>query len=118
MKKFSAEWDNPLLKQVQTQFEEAAKRLSLDENIFYRLRVPKRALIVSVPFRREDGRVQVVPGYRVQHNDALGPCKGGIRYHTNVTLGEVTALAMLMSWKCAIVGLPLGGAKGGVQIDP
>lgn len=118
MKKISAEWDNPLLKQVQTQFEKAASLLSLDENIFYRLRIPKRALIVSVPFRHDDGRVQVVPGYRVQHNDAMGPCKGGIRYHPNVSLGEVTALAMLMSWKCAVVGLPLGGAKGGVQIDP
>lgn len=118
MKKFSAEWDNPLFKQVQTQFEKAADLLALDENIFHRLRVPKRALIVSVPFRHEDGRVHVVPGYRVQHNDALGPCKGGIRYHPNVSLGEVAALAMLMSWKCAIVGLPLGGAKGGVQIDP
>jgi len=118
MKKISAEWDNPLLKQVQTQFEKAASLLALDDNIFYRLRIPKRALIVSVPFRHDDGRVEVVPGYRVQHNDALGPCKGGIRYHPNVSLGEVTALAMLMSWKCALVGLPLGGAKGGVQIDP
>lgn len=118
MKKVSAEWDNPLLKQVQTQFEKAAELLSLDENIFYRLRIPRRALIVSVPFRHDDGRVEVLAGYRVQHNDALGPCKGGIRYHPNVTLGEVTALAMLMSWKCALVGLPLGGAKGGVQIDP
>jgi glutamate dehydrogenase (NAD(P)+) len=118
MKKLSAEWDNPLFKQVQAQFEEAAQNLSLDPNLFYRLRVPDRALIVSVPFRRDDGRVQVVPGYRVQHNDVLGPCKGGIRYHPNVDLGEVAALAMLMTWKCALVGLPLGGAKGGIQIDP
>ncbi len=118
MKKISAEWDNPLFKQVQTQFEEAAALLSLDDNIFYRLRIPDKVLIVAVPFRRDDGRVQVVPGYRVQHNDVLGPCKGGIRYHQNVNLGEVSALAMLMTWKCALVGLPLGGAKGGVQIDP
>src|SRR4030095_10642570 len=118
MKKLSAEWDNPLFKQVQAQFEEAAGHLSLDTNLFYRLRVPDRALIVSVPFRRDNGQVQVVPGYRVQHNDVLGPCKGGIRYHPNVDLGEVSALAMLMTWKCALVGLPLGGAKGGVQIDP
>ncbi|MFO1518954.1 MAG: Glu/Leu/Phe/Val dehydrogenase [bacterium] len=118
MKRLSAEWDNPLFKQVQAQFEEAAEKLSLDNNIFHRLRVPDRALIVSVPFRRDDGRVQVVPGYRVQHNDVLGPCKGGIRFHPNVNLGEVTALAMLMTWKCALVGLPLGGAKGGIQIDP
>src|SRR5215471_495828 len=118
MKKLSAEWDNPLFKQVQVQFEEAAQKLSLDSNIFYRLRVPDRALMVSVPFRRDDGRVQVVPGYRVHHNDVLGPCKGGIRYHQEVNLGEVAALSMLMTWKCALVGLPLGGAKGGVQIDP
>src|SRR5262245_37029917 len=118
MKKLSAEWDNPLFKQVQAQFEEAAANLGLDSNLFYRLRVPDRALIVSVPFRRDNGQVQVVPGYRVQHNDILGPCKGGIRYNPGVDLGEVAALAMLMTWKCALVGLPLGGAKGGIQIDP
>ncbi|HCU24284.1 MAG TPA: glutamate dehydrogenase, partial [Deltaproteobacteria bacterium] len=118
MKKSSAEWDNPLFIQVQTQFEAAAKKLCLDENIFQRLRVPDKALIVSVPFRNDDGAIRVVPGYRVQHNDTLGPHKGGIRYHPLVTLGEVAALAMLMTWKCAIVNLPLGGAKGGVQIDP
>ncbi len=118
MKKLTAEWDNPLFKQVQEQFEMAALRLKLDENIFYRLRVPDKALLVSVPFRNDDGSIRVVPGYRVQHNDALGPYKGGVRYHPNVNLGEVAALAMLMTWKCAIVGLPLGGAKGGIQIDP
>ncbi|MCB1215499.1 MAG: Glu/Leu/Phe/Val dehydrogenase, partial [Deltaproteobacteria bacterium] len=67
---------------------------------------------------KEDGSIQVVPGYRVHHNDVFGPYKGGIRYHPNVSLGEVAALAMLMTWKCALVGLPLGGAKGGVQVDP
>jgi glutamate dehydrogenase (NAD(P)+) len=118
MKKLTAEWDNPLFKQVQEQFESAAKKLSLDENIFYRLRVPDKALMVSVPFRNDDGSIRVVPGYRVQHNDVLGPYKGGVRYHPNVNLGEVAALAMLMTWKCALVNLPLGGAKGGIQIDP
>ncbi len=118
MKNCSAEWDHPFLQQVQTQFESAAKQLSLDHNVFQRLRTLDRALIVSVPFRMDDGTVRVVPGYRVQHNDVLGPCKGGIRYDPNVTLGEVSGLAMLMTWKCALVGLPLGGAKGGAQVDP
>lgn len=118
MKKLTAEWDNPLFMQVQAQFEEAAAKLSLDTNILYRLRVPDKALIVSVPFRNDDGSIRVVPGYRVQHNDTMGPYKGGIRYHPMVNLGEVAALAMLMTWKCALVNLPLGGAKGGVQIDP
>jgi glutamate dehydrogenase (NAD(P)+) len=118
VKKLQAEWDNPLFTQVQQQFEEAAARLGLDQNILYRLRVPDKALIVSVPFRNDDGSIRVVPGYRVQHNDVLGPFKGGIRYHPNVNLGEVAALAMLMTWKCALVNLPLGGAKGGVQVDP
>ncbi len=118
MKKLTAEWDNPLFTQVQTQFEAAAQKLSLDDNIFYRLRVPDKALMVSVPFRNDDGSIRVVPGYRVQHNDTLGPYKGGLRYHPNVNLGEVSALAMLMTWKCALVNLPLGGAKGGIQIDP
>jgi glutamate dehydrogenase (NAD(P)+) len=118
VKKLQAEWDNPLFTQVQRRFEEAAQRLNLDQNIFYRLRVPDKALIVSVPFRNDNGTVRVVPGYRVQHNDVLGPFKGGIRYHPDVNLGEVAALAMLMTWKCSLVNLPLGGAKGGVQIDP
>jgi len=118
MKKLTAEWDNPLFMQVQAQFEEAAAKLSLDTNILYRLRVPDKALIVSVPFRNDDGSIRVVPGYRVQHNDTLGPYKGGIRYHPLVNLGEVAALAMLMTWKCALVNLPLGGAKGGVSVDP
>ncbi|MFO1462469.1 MAG: Glu/Leu/Phe/Val dehydrogenase [bacterium] len=118
MKKLTAEWDNPLFMQVQAQFETAAKKLSLDENLFYRLRVPDKALIVSVPFRNDDGSIRVVPGYRVQHNDVLGPYKGGVRYHPLVNLGEVAALAMLMTWKCSLVNLPLGGAKGGIQIDP
>jgi len=118
MKKLTAEWDNPLFMQVQAQFETAAKKISLDENIFYRLRVPDKALIVSVPFRNDDGSIRVVPGYRVQHNDVLGPYKGGVRYHPLVNLGEVAALAMLMTWKCSLVNLPLGGAKGGIQIDP
>ena len=110
MKKLSAEWDSPLFRDTQQQFEQIAKKISLDENVFHRLRVPDRALIVTVPFRMDDGSVRVVPGYRVQHNDVLGPNKGGIRYSEGVSLGEVAALAMLMTWKTALVGLAFGGA--------
>ncbi len=117
MKALAAEWDSPLFREVQLQFEQIASKIDLDENLFYRLRVPEHAHIVSVPFRMDDYTVRVVPGYRVQHNDTLGPYKGGIRYHESVNLGEVAALAMLMTWKTALVGLPLGGAKGGVSIN-
>ncbi len=118
MKNIFPEWDNTFFRQIQSQFENAAKQLSLDNNVYQRLRTIDRALIVSVPFRKDDGSVEVVQGYRVQHNDVLGPCKGGIRYHPNANLGEVAGLSMLMTWKCALVGLPLGGAKGGVKVDP
>ncbi|MDO8527850.1 MAG: Glu/Leu/Phe/Val dehydrogenase [Deltaproteobacteria bacterium] len=118
MKKTNNEWDGPFFKETQSTFERVAKAISLDENIALRLRVPERALIVSVPFRMDSGKVELVTGYRVQHNDTLGPYKGGLRYHPHVNLGEVAALAMMMTWKSAIIGLPLGGAKGGVAIDP
>ena len=100
------------------QFDAAANRLGIDPNVAARLRRADRALIVSVPTRMDDGHVHVFTGYRVQHNDVLGPFKGGIRYHPAVTLGEVSALAMWMTWKCSLVGLPLGGAKGGITCDP
>jgi glutamate dehydrogenase (NAD(P)+) len=100
------------------QFDNAAAKLNLDANVAARLRRPDRAMIVSVPTRMDDGRVHVFTGYRVQHNDVLGPFKGGIRYHPEVNLGEVSALAMWMTWKCSLVGLPLGGAKGGIACDP
>jgi len=100
------------------QFETAAARLNLDPNVATRLCRPDRAMIVSVPTRMDDGHVHVFTGYRVQHNDVLGPFKGGIRYHPEVNLGEVSALAMWMTWKCSLVGLPLGGAKGGITCDP
>ncbi|MPZ76635.1 MAG: glutamate dehydrogenase [Deltaproteobacteria bacterium] len=100
------------------QFDNAAAKLNLDSNLAGRLRRPDRAMIVSVPTRMDDGRVNVFTGYRVQHNDVLGPFKGGIRYHPAVNLGEVSALAMWMTWKCSLVGLPLGGGKGGIACDP
>jgi glutamate dehydrogenase (NAD(P)+) len=112
------EWRNPTSEMAVQQFDIAASRLNLDVNVAGRLRRPDRAMIVSVPTRMDNGRVHVFTGYRVQHNDVLGPFKGGIRYHPAVNLGEVTALAMSMTWKCSLVGLPLGGAKGGVACDP
>ncbi len=100
------------------QLDGVAKRIHLDPAIHERLRFPRRALVVSVPTPMDAGRTEVFIGYRVHHNTVLGPTKGGIRYHPGVSLGEVTALAMLMSWKCALMGLPYGGAKGGVACDP
>jgi glutamate dehydrogenase (NAD(P)+) len=114
----TVEWRSPTNEMAVQQFDTAAAKLSLDANVAERLRRPDRAMIVSVPTRMDDGRVNVFTGYRVQHNDVLGPFKGGIRYHPAVNLGEVSALAMWMTWKCSLVGLPLGGAKGGVACDP
>ncbi len=112
------EWRNSTSDMAVEQFNEAAARLNLDPNLAVRLRRPDRALVISVPTRMDDGRVNVFTGYRVQHNDVLGPFKGGLRYHPAVNLGEVSALAMWMTWKCSLVGLPLGGAKGGIACDP
>lgn len=95
-----------------------AERVNLDPNVFSRIQRPKRALVVSVPVRMDDYTVKVFTGFRVQHNQSLGPFKGGIRYHPNVTLGEVAALAMLMTLKNSLLNLPLGGAKGGIAVDP
>jgi len=112
------EWHSATSDMAIQQFDLAADRLGVDPNVARRLRRPDRALIVSVPTRMDDGGVKVFTGYRVQHNDVLGPFKGGIRYHPAVNLGEVAALAMWMTWKCSLVGLPLGGAKGGIACDP
>jgi glutamate dehydrogenase (NAD(P)+) len=100
------------------QLDNAAKALDLDPGMHRFLRVPERALIVSVPVMLEEGRMEVFTGYRVQHSTGRGPGKGGIRFHPSVTLSEVEGLAMLMTWKCAVTDLPLGGAKGGVAVDP
>src|SRR5438034_10789814 len=118
MSELYRELDTPTFRLAVAQFEEAAERLGLDRNLRERLKIPQRALIVSVPVRRDDGSVKVFVGYRVQHDTALGPSKGGVRFHPEVNLGEVAALAMWMTWKCALVGLPYGGAKGGVRVAP
>lgn len=111
-------WDSPEFSILQKQFDDLAERINLNANIANRLRTPRRMLLVSIPTRMDNGEVRVFAGYRVQHSATLGPCKGGIRYSADVNLGEVCSLAMLMTFKCALVGLPLGGAKGGVKVDP
>ncbi len=100
------------------QFDLVADYLQIPTDDRDRLKIPKRALAVAVPIHRDDGSTQVFQGYRVQHHLSLGPTKGGIRFHPDVELGEVAALAMWMSWKCALTNLPYGGAKGGVNCDP
>jgi glutamate dehydrogenase/leucine dehydrogenase len=103
---------------VLSQLDEVAERLDLDPGIHGILRQPERELTVSVPVVMDDGSIEVYTGYRIQHSSARGPCKGGIRYHPDVNLNEVRALAALMTWKCAVVNIPYGGAKGGVQCNP
>lgn len=113
------EWDTPMYRLAVAQLDRSAEAMGLDTNIWQRLRTPQRAHVVSFPFRRDEyDRVETVFGYRVQHLLTMGPTKGGIRYDVGVDLGEVTALAIWMSWKCAIMGLPFGGAKGGLRINP
>jgi glutamate dehydrogenase (NAD(P)+) len=112
------EWDTPLFRTAQAQFEQAIPYADVNESIVERLRYPERAVMVTVPIRREAGHVVVFPAYRVQHSSVLGPTKGGIRYDPHVTLGECAALAVWMTWKCALLRLPYGGAKGGVRCNP
>lgn len=107
-----------LLRTVQQQFDETADLLDLPARLRGILRAPQRELTVNFPVKRDNGRIEVFQGFRVQHNLARGPTKGGIRYHPAVTLDETRALAMLMTWKCALAGLPYGGAKGAVVVDP
>ena len=108
---------NPF-KIAQSQFERAAKRLKLDEGLRAILSTPKRSLTVSIPVRMDDGKYHVFTGHRVAHNMARGPAKGGIRFHPDVTLDEVKALASWMTWMCACLDLPFGGGKGGIVVDP
>ena len=113
------EWDTPMYRLAVAQLDRTAQLMGLQENLWHRLRTPQRAHVVSFPFRRDSYNVvETVFGYRVQHLTTMGPTKGGIRYDLGVDLGEVTALSMWMSWKCAIMALPFGGAKGGLRIDP
>jgi glutamate dehydrogenase (NAD(P)+) len=111
------EWETPLFHTAVAQFEQACPHAAISDAVAERLRSPERSLIVSVPVRMDDGSRRVFAAYRVQHSSALGPTKGGIRYDPHVSLGECTALAMWMTWKCALLRLPYGGAKGGVRCN-
>src|SRR5262249_44597980 len=114
----NSEFDSELHRTAIAQLNRVAARLGLDPDVHERLRYPRRALVVSIPVKMDSGKTEVFTGYRVHHNTVLGPTKGGLRYAPDVSLGEVTALAMLMSWKCALMNLPYGGAKGGVRVNP
>ncbi|HYD46708.1 MAG TPA: Glu/Leu/Phe/Val dehydrogenase [Terriglobales bacterium] len=115
----SLEWDTPMYRLAVGQLDQTAELMGLDPNVWQRLRTPQRAQVVSFPFRADNYHtVKTVFGYRVQHLLTMGPTKGGTRFDEDVDLGEITALSMWMSWKCAIAGLPFGGAKGGLRIDP
>src|SRR5438132_7450279 len=107
-----------LLQSALAQLDRAAKALGLDAGLHRYLRQAERTLIVALPVTCDDGHLEVFTGYRVQHSTARGPGKGGIRFHQSVTLDELSRLAMLMTFKCAVTDLPLGGAKGGVAVDP
>jgi glutamate dehydrogenase (NAD(P)+) len=112
------EWDTPLFRMARAQFEQALPHTGVSDMVAERLSYPERAVIVSVPLRRDDGSIQIFPGYRVQHSTVLGPTKGGLRYDPEVSLGECAALATWMTWKCALLQLPYGGAKGGIRCNP
>ena len=111
-------YEHPTFQMACRQFDLVADHLQIPESYRDRLKYPKRSLIVALPVHMDDGSTRVFTGYRVQHHLTLGPTKGGLRYHPDVALGEVAALAMWMSWKCALTGLPYGGAKGGITCDP
>ena len=111
-------YDSDVFRMACRQFDQAADAINLPEGLRDRTKYPRRCMAVALPIKRDDGTTVVFEGYRVQHSLSTGPSKGGLRFHQNVTLGEVAALAMWMSWKCSLVGLPFGGAKGGVIVDP
>jgi len=111
-------YSDPTFQMACDQFRLIADHLQIPKDLRERLMYPKRSIAVTVPVRMDDGSTQVFQGYRVQHTLAMGPTKGGTRFGLTVTMGEVAALAMWMSWKCALAGLPYGGAKGGVYVDP
>jgi glutamate dehydrogenase (NAD(P)+) len=112
------EWDTPLYRQARAQLEHALVGAGIPEWIAERLRYPERAIILTLPVKLDDGTARSFPAYRVQHSSVLGPTKGGVRYDGEVNLGECAALAMWMTWKCSLLRLPYGGAKGGVRCNP
>jgi glutamate dehydrogenase (NAD(P)+) len=115
---FASMYDSPMFRMACQQFDLVADHMGIPDSLRDRMKMPKRSLAVAVPIHRDNGSTEVFMGFRVQHHLTLGPTKGGTRYHPDVTIGEVAALAMWMSWKCSLVGLPYGGAKGGIACDP
>jgi len=111
-------YDHPTFRMACQQFDRVAEYWQIAEDERARLKFPKRSMTVALPVHMDDGSTRMFTGHRVQHHLTLGPTKGGLRYHPDVRLGEVAALAMWMSWKCALTGLPYGGAKGGITCDP
>ncbi len=111
-------YNSTVFTQACRQFDIAADIIGMDAGVRERTKRPRRCVIVSMPVRMDNGEIEIFEGYRVQHNLSTGPAKGGIRFHEDVTLGEVAALAMWMSWKCSLAGLPYGGGKGGVVVNP
>src|SRR5258708_2407142 len=109
---------SPTFQMAYNQLDAVADVIECDKGVLHRLSLPKRAIVVSMPVRMDDGNTEMFIGYRVQHSLTSGPSKGGLRYHPTVDLGEVAAPAMWMSWKCRIMNLPFGGAKGGMAGDP
>ena len=112
------EWDVPELRSAQVRLADVVSRLGLSQDVLEKLSFPKRAVVASIPIRMDDGNIKVFAGYLVNHSDTLGPCQGQLRYHPRVNMGEITALAMSNTWKSALIGLPLGGAQGGVRCTP
>ena len=112
------EWDTPLFRQASTQLEQALPLARVSAHVAERLRYPERAVILTLPVRMDDGSVSSFPAYRVQHSSVLGPTKGGVRYDAGVNLGECAALAMWMTWKCALLRLPYGGREGRRALRP
>jgi glutamate dehydrogenase (NAD(P)+) len=115
---FSIFHNSPTFQMAYNQLDAVAEVIDIDRGVLQRMSLPKRAIVVSIPVRMDDGNTEMFIGYRVQHSLTSGPSKGGLRFHPNVDLGEVAALAMWMSWKCGIMNLPFGGAKGGISVDP
>src|SRR5258707_2845919 len=111
-------YDSPTFRMASQQFDLVADHLEIPESDRGRIKYPKRSMTVALPIHCDDGSIRVFSRYRVQHHLTLGPTKGGLRYHPDVTIGEVAALAMWMSWKCALTGLPYGGGKGGIRCGP
>ncbi|MGD0923201.1 MAG: Glu/Leu/Phe/Val dehydrogenase dimerization domain-containing protein, partial [Terriglobia bacterium] len=116
----TAEGDKELsvYESMAARFDVAAKKLNLDPGLTKYLRSPNREIVVHIPVLMDNGQLEVFDGFRVQHSIARGPCKGGLRYSPNVTLDEIRGLAAEMTWKCAVVNIPFGGAKGGIVCDP